>query len=524
MNRSKTSPTFLLIMLCLALIAGACSSSTSKNKAAKSEKTGGSECAPRKGEATPKALLRCADRSVAFIETAYGTGTGVAVRHGDLNYVVTNLHVVYPFSAADVTINGDDLGRLAVVGADVTADIALLGPVPDGAGVKPIPLGDPKVEKGDDVFLVGFPGSADAEDADLTITSGLASRTRNASDWDQNYFQSDAVIASGQSGGALFVGSGELAGISGLSYDEGFSLSLSIQDVERAIERIAGGDGDDVVSVPLGADDDESLTPPGGAKEGKLPIPDDIETPTLFLPPSEKDREWNLSLLGPEGQFAVSAVDGVTGEPLLANAAGIALTNEIIESQAERLGVEPTELVGGPLPTVTPQVAARETAPGSFSLTVPAGVAVEVIASMGPDAVPADVSWTSNLSLWPLTEEVETQLLELGTPVVGTVSGYRVGIPFQVELKAGQRVKLLAGSPQGDVALAITGPGRNLTSFDLNAEGTDDQVKVFDDSDLGLFGLDVSESFTATDAGLYNLALQNNEMSPVTFRIEVSAP
>ncbi|HTN99146.1 MAG TPA: PPC domain-containing protein, partial [Microthrixaceae bacterium] len=201
---------------------------------------------------------------------------------------------------------------------------------------------------------------------------------------------------------------------------------------------------------------------------------------------------------------------------------GVELTNEIIRSQAERLGVAPTELIGGPLPTLSPQLAARETAPGNFSFTVPSGVAVEVIASVGPDSVPAELTWTSNLSLWPLTEEAETQTLDVGTPVVGTVSGYRVGIPFQVELKAGQKVKLLASSPQGDVALAITRPGRKLTSFDLNSEESNEEVKIFDDSDKGLFGLDVSESFTATDAGLYHLAVQNNEVSPVAFRVEVA--
>lgn len=519
MKRLRTGLIIFVATIIGALtIAGCTSGKDEKSEGSKTSTE--SACTPKDGETTPKALLRCADRSVAFIENPYGTGTGVVVSHKSKTYVVTNLHVVDPFSSADVSINGSDkLGRLAVVGTDVAKDIALLGPVPEGADVTPLPLGNPKVEKGDDVYLVGFPGSADTENADLTITSGLASRTRKLDDWGQTYIQSDAVIGEGQSGGALFVSNGELAGISGLSYEDSFSLSLTISNVAEAVGRIVSGDGDDVISVPIDSDDDGASG--SGAKEGVLRVPDDIETPTLFLPSSDEDREWNFGIAGPEGRFSVAAIDGLTGDPLFVNAAGVALTKEVLALQKERLGSSADGTGAGDSLSLPAEVVAREKSPGQFTVTIPAGVVVELVAGVASDAAPAELKWNSNLDLWALSEEIDTKTIEVDDLVTGLVSGYRLGVPFQVELEAGQKVTLSASSPQGDVMVIVSKPGRTITAFDLLGAEADSDVKLFDDSDKGLYGLDVLEKFTATEAGLYNVVLHNNDVVPMAYRLEV---
>ncbi|CAN5713980.1 hypothetical protein BH10ACT3_BH10ACT3_06900 [soil metagenome] len=486
--------------------------------------TGDSPCRPDGDEKPSKALLRCGEHSVAFIETLYATGTGVVVEIDDEEYILTNLHVVDPFDSADVTVGGvSDLGRLAVVGADVAADIAILGPIEDADGLEPLPLGDPSVEKGDDVFLFGFPGSADVDEADLTITSGLVSRNRDSDGWDQTYIQSDAVIEDGQSGGPLFADTGDLIGISGLSYDEGFALALSIQDVETAVDRIIDGDGDDIIEVPQSADDEVGTATEPGATTGAAKFANDIETPTLFLPPSEEDRTWNLSVTGPEGRFIVGVQDPITGEPIAANAAGVALTNELIADASARSGMS-AEALGATPPDVPAEVAARETSPGVFSIDVAAGDFAEVVLSLAPDAAPGALDWTSDQPLWMLTEELPVTTLQIGTPAEGIVGGYQLGVPFQVDLAAGQKVEFSASSPQGDVALVIAAPGHDLDSLDINLQVPDDALTFFDDSDEGLYGLDVLEKFTAAEAGTYQVWMQNYEISPLAYRVEVREP
>ncbi len=351
-------------------------------------------------EKPAKALLRCGEHSIAFVETLYATGTGVAVRIDDRDYVLTNLHVVDPFDSADVSLGGvEDLGRLPVAGTDVAADLALLGPVEDaGENFEPVPLGDPSPEKGDDVFLVGFPGTADVDEADLTITAGIVSRLREADGWDQTYIQTDAVIGEGQSGGALFGADGELLGISGLSYDPSFALALQVRDVEVAVDRIVAGDGDDVIQVPQSADDCGTPTASSGATGGTVGFVDDIESPTLFLPPADQARTFELAVTGPEGRFLVAAVDSGSGEPLAVNAAGLALTDELIASAVARSGMSAEEL-GAVFPDPTPEVLSREIAPGVLSFRVEAGQFVEVAFTLAPDAVPGELSWTSSLPL-----------------------------------------------------------------------------------------------------------------------------
>lgn len=481
----------------------------------------GSACTPADGEATAKALLRCGERSVAFIETPYATGTGVVVEVDDETYIVTNLHVVDPFDAASVVLGGEeDLGHLPVLGADVAADIALLGPL-GAVDAEPIRMGDPDVQKGDEVFLVGFPGAIDARQADLTITSGLVSRTRRADAWDQTYLQSDAVIGDGQSGGALFAATGEVVGISGLSYDPAFALALSVQDVDDAVRGILDHGGDDLIRVPAEARD--ANPDEGGALSGTVSFADDLESPVLYLPPSDRARTWNLSVSGPADRFLVGVADATTGEPLAVNAAGLALAGEMMRASAEQMGIAPEMLADDFLTDPGPEVTARERSPGVFSIDVAPDHAVEVTFAVASDAVPAEIRWTSDHPLWLLTEDHEPTTLTVGEPVDGTVSGYRSGVPFRVELEAGQRVELSASSPQGDVALAVAGPGRRLVSLDVQLGRPIEGISWFDDSDEGLYGLDVLESFTAPESGTYTLWLQNYELTPLAFRLSVTA-
>ena len=521
----KRQTTGLAIALAALLVLGGCTGSDAASdkgeSADRSESTdrpgsddGANPCAV--GDTAPsKALITCGETSVVFLETPYATGTGVAVHVDDADYVVTNLHVVDPFGAVDVSLGGNDIGPLPVIGADVATDIALLGPIEDVEDLTPLPLGDPTVEKGDDVFLLGFPGSADTLDADLTITSGIVSRTRTAEGWDQTYIQSDAVIGEGQSGGALFAATGELAGISGLAFDPAFALSLSIQDVERSVTRILDGEGDELLLVPLTAEDAE-----GGETSGTITAPDDLEGYVLYLPASDTARTWELQVQGPADPYGVVVADSFEGTVLAQSASFEPLMADFLSQLSERSGLSPAEL-GGPEPA-DEAVRALEIAPGSFRIEVEPDVAAEVMIALGVGVTDAELTWTSSLPLWPLTEQVETRTLTVDEPVEGTISGFRAGVPFDVELEAGVEVELLASSPQGDLAIILAPPGVTMNSVDVDPDVDNEELEYFDDSGEGIYGLGVRESFTPEVSGVHRLWLNNYEMTPIAYRVAVT--
>ncbi len=513
-----------LLALCVLALAGACTSSDDASDSATSNDKGdaaATPCAPS-GDATPAtALLACGEHSIVFIQTDYASGTGVVVERDATQYVLTNLHVVDPFDSADVSLSdGSPLATLPVAGADAATDLAVLGPVEaadvDAAALEPVPLAPTEVAKGEDVFVVGYPGTDDPSAVDLTITSGLVSRQREVPAWEQTYIQTDAVVEEGQSGGPMFSSQGALVGITGLALDESFSLALASGDVSASVDRILADGGDDLLLVPGSADDD----PSGGTTSGQVEFVDDLEAPVLFLPPSAEAREWNLVTTGPSGRFSVAVYDGLTGDLLAQSAAGGALADELLAAEAARAGMSVDEYAGAAEP-VDPEVTARETAPGTFRIDVPADVAAEVELFVAPDAVPTTLTWTSDLELWPLLLPVPPAALELGEEVETIMSGYQVAASFDIELTEGQQVRLLASSPQGYVDVAVAAPGRTVTSTDLNLAEGGDGLEFFAESGGGLYGYDVDEPYTASATGTYRVILENLDPYTLAARVEV---
>ena len=456
-----------------------------------------------------------------YLETAYASGTGVVIDQGEDLYVLTNLHVIDPFDAADVTLSdGTSLATLPIVGAEAATDVAVLGPIDgtdaDDAALEAVPLEPTEVDKGDDVFVVGYPGTAGADAVDLTITSGLVSRRRELPDWDQTYIQTDAVVEEGQSGGPMFSAGGALVGITSLALDESFSLALATSDVAASVDRILDDGGDDLLLVPASADDD----PAGGATTGTLEFTDDLEAPVLFLPAAGDDREWNLTVAGPTGRFGVSVYDGLTGDLLAQSSAGGALSDELLAAEAARAGMSVEEYAGTAEP-VDPEVTARETSPGTFRIEVPADVIAEVELFMAPDALPASLQWTSDLQMWPLLLPVPPQPLALGDQIETIFSSYQLTASYEVELAEGQQLRILASSPQGYVDVAVADPGRTVTSADLNLAEDGDGLQFLAESGGGLYDTDVDEPFTATATGTYRVILEHLDGYTTAARLEV---
>lgn len=175
--------------------------------------------------------------AIPFIHTYSGTGSGVLIDGG---YIVTNAHVVWPYDSVRVFFpDGLDLRDVPVIGWDLLTDLAVLGPV--DAGVQPARMLDGEtLTTGSELYLIGYPGEVDAY-PETTMTRGILARLR---EWEQvgiTFFQTDATIAGGQSGGALVSQTGAVIGISGFKFRGEFGIAASSTDLLPRIEGLIAG-------------------------------------------------------------------------------------------------------------------------------------------------------------------------------------------------------------------------------------------------------------------------------------------
>ena len=190
-------------------------------------------------EMSPAEVYALISPSVPFVETAVATGSGVLIEGG---YVVTNYHVVWPYESVWVVFpDGTESKNVPVVGWDPMADLVVLGPV--AVSAQPLKLKDAEgTALGSELLLVGYPAEVDLF-PQPTITRGILSRFR---EWERlgiTYFQTDAAIAGGQSGGALVNSRGEVVGISTFSFSEaGFGLAASSADIMPIVEKLTQGE------------------------------------------------------------------------------------------------------------------------------------------------------------------------------------------------------------------------------------------------------------------------------------------
>lgn len=152
-----------------------------------------------------------------------GSGSGVILSED--GYILTNNHVIssadsssfYQVSDAKsikVKIYGDDTEYSAeIIGTDSQTDLAVLKI--DKTGLTPAELGDSSsVQIGEFVLAIGNPYNLD-----YSVTAGIISalnREMTVENTTYNVIQADCAINSGNSGGALVNGKGEVIGITTL--------------------------------------------------------------------------------------------------------------------------------------------------------------------------------------------------------------------------------------------------------------------------------------------------------------------
>ena len=175
--------------------------------------------------------------AIAFVHTWTGHGSGVLVEGG---YIVTNAHVVWPYDTVRVVFpDGADFRDVPVIGWDLLVDLAVLGPV--DTRVQPVPMLDgEQMSVGSEVYLIGYPAEVETY-PETTMTRGILSRMR---EWEQvgiTFFQTDAAITGGQSGGALVSDTGAVIGISGFRAFDEFGLAASSADLLPRIRQLIAG-------------------------------------------------------------------------------------------------------------------------------------------------------------------------------------------------------------------------------------------------------------------------------------------
>ena len=170
-----------------------------------------------------------------------GSGSGVILSED--GYILTNNHVIssadsssfYQVSDAKsikVKIYGDDTEYSAeIIGTDSQTDLAVLKI--DKTGLTPAELGDSSsVQIGEFVLAIGNPYNLD-----YSVTAGIISalnREMTVENTTYNVIQADCAINSGNSGGALVNGKGEVIGITTLKLAgdgiEGVSFVIPVNE------------------------------------------------------------------------------------------------------------------------------------------------------------------------------------------------------------------------------------------------------------------------------------------------------
>ena len=170
-----------------------------------------------------------------------GSGSGVILSED--GYILTNNHVIssadsssfYQVSDAKsikVKIYGDDIEYSAeIIGTDSQTDLAVLKI--DKTGLTPAELGDSSsVQIGEFVLAIGNPYNLD-----YSVTAGIISalnREMTVENTTYNVIQADCAINSGNSGGALVNGKGEVIGITTLKLAgdgiEGVSFAIPVNE------------------------------------------------------------------------------------------------------------------------------------------------------------------------------------------------------------------------------------------------------------------------------------------------------
>jgi serine protease Do len=170
--------------------------------------------------------------------------------------IVTAAHVVHTMNEIAVEFLGDDPVPARVISSEPRADISILqaSVVPRDAVVAKLTDSDP-VRVGDAVFVVGAPYGLSHSLSTGVISARWQADTVTPDFPLAEFFQTDAVINTGNSGGPMFTRAGELIGIvshniSKSGGSEGLGFVVTANTVQKLlVERTRHWSGVDLMLV-----------------------------------------------------------------------------------------------------------------------------------------------------------------------------------------------------------------------------------------------------------------------------------
>ena len=177
------------------------------------------------------------DEKTGEVSTSIGSGVIISPD----GYIVTNHHVVDGSNDIEVTLNDKRKFSAKLIGTDPSTDIALLKI--NGEDLPSVVFGNSdSLRVGEWVLAVGNPFNLES-----TVTAGIVSaKARNINILDdassiESFIQTDAVVNSGNSGGALVNTIGELVGINSAIMThsgnfEGYSFAVPANLVHKVIK------------------------------------------------------------------------------------------------------------------------------------------------------------------------------------------------------------------------------------------------------------------------------------------------
>lgn len=196
-------------------------------------------------------LVKAVQDSIVYIEVyknyrgkpqMAGSASGIIISSD--GYIVTNNHVVEGMDSYTVKVNDTDSGiaesktyDAKLIGTDSDTDLAVIKIEANGLPVAKLGDSD-KLSLGDDVVAIGNPLGLE-NSVSKGIVSGL-DRQISDSKRGLSSIQTDAPINSGNSGGALFNGYGEVIGVVNekyvYDYAENVGFAITINEAKNVID------------------------------------------------------------------------------------------------------------------------------------------------------------------------------------------------------------------------------------------------------------------------------------------------
>ncbi len=398
--------------------------------------------------------------SIAYVETAISTGSGVLIDGG---YVITNAHVVWPYQSSRIVFpDGTEFLDVPVKGVDTLSDLAILGPIDALVDEVELASGE-SLAIGTELYLIGYPGEVETF-PQPTISRGVLARLR---EWDSaglTYFQTDATIAGGQSGGALVSDKGEVIGISGFTFGEaGFGLAVSSEDIRPIIGHvIAGRNPPELVNRQV---------PSGRGSRRHV---------------AETRNWWG------QQAYVFQAAVGTTVDLEVTGESNVGF--DIYDSLGEDL-----LSIGGDYSTNVSQRFATEYDEPHF------------LVAWQYSEDPSELEVNSSHSLTAFADLDDGRRLRLNQLIYGNIDFPGDNDYYLLTLRRGQIVEVAARSALSDTFTLIDFYG-----------AYDDQIVVDDDSGGGLFGTDSSIIYEAPHSGDFRIVIYDAEYrAPGGYTIEV---